>query len=70
MFFGKGKKSFNRIVLNVGGVWYEMFLSILKIILDIWLFYFGDYYIIVVRLLEYDVSKGEYFFDRYFGVFL
>lgn len=70
MFFGKIKKCFNRIVINVGGVWYEIFLSMFKIILDIWLFYFGDYYIIVVWILEYDIVKEEYFFDRYLGVFI
>lgn len=56
-FFGKSKKWFNWVVINVGGVWYEMFLSMLKIIFDIWFFYFGEYYIIVVWIFEYDVFK-------------
>lgn len=65
----KAKKSSNRIVLNVGGVRHETFLSTLKTIPDTRLSYLGEHHTTVARSPEYDASKGEYFFDRHPGVF-
>lgn len=66
---GKEKKRSNRIVLNVGGVRHETFLSTLKTIPDTRLSYLGEHHTTVARSPEYDSSKGEYFFDRHPGVF-
>lgn len=66
---GKEKKRSNRIVLNVGGVRHETFLSTLKTIPDTRLSYLGEHHTTVARSPEYDASKGEYFFDRHPGVF-
>ncbi|KAJ7384744.1 Potassium voltage-gated channel sub C member 3 [Desmophyllum pertusum] len=66
---GKGKKRSNRIVLNVGGVRHETFLSTLKTIPDTRLCNLGEHHTTVARSPEYDTSKEEYFFDRHPGVF-
>lgn len=66
---GKEKKRSHRIVLNVGGVRHETFLSTLKTIPDTRLSYLGEHHTTVARSPEYDASKGEYFFDRHPGVF-
>lgn len=66
---GKEKKRSNRIVLNVGGVRHETFLSTLKTIPDTRLSYLAEHHTTVARSPEYDASKGEYFFDRHPGVF-
>lgn len=52
-----------RIILNVGGVWYEMYVLILWIIVNIWLVR------LVERYLRYKYRRDEYFFDRYLFVF-
>lgn len=66
---GKTKKRSNRIVINVGGVRHETFLSTLKTIPDTRLSYLGDHHTTVARTPEYDTVKEEYFFDRHPGVF-
>lgn len=66
---GKGKKRSNRIVINVGGIRHETFLSTLKTIPDTRLSYLGEHHTTVARSPEYDASKQEYFFDRHPGVF-
>lgn len=66
---GKSKKRSNRVVINVGGVRHETFLSTLKTIPDTRLSYLGEHHTTVARTPEYDASKQEYFFDRHPGVF-
>ncbi|XP_078349460.1 uncharacterized protein LOC144634382 [Oculina patagonica] len=66
---GKAKKRSNRIVINVGGIRHETFLSTLKTIPDTRLSYLGEHHTTVARSPEYDASKQEYFFDRHPGVF-
>ncbi|XP_022787126.1 uncharacterized protein LOC111327256 isoform X2 [Stylophora pistillata] len=65
----KTKKRSNRIVINVGGVRHETFLSTLKTIPDTRLSYLGEHHTTVARTPEYDTVKEEYFFDRHPGVF-
>lgn len=66
---GKSKKRSNRIVINVGGIRHETFLSTLKTIPDTRLSYLGEHHTTVARTPEYDTFKQEYFFDRHPGVF-
>ena len=66
---GKSKKRSNRVVINVGGVRHETFLSTLKTIPDTRLSYLGEHHTTVARTPEYDAFKQEYFFDRHPGVF-
>lgn len=55
------------VKLNIGGYYFEIWFSMLEWILGICL-------VLLVILKEvdesYDVDNGEYFFDRYFGVFM
>lgn len=50
----------DRIIINVGGYWYNIFLIILKNVLDIRFFWIVENYL---NSLDYDLVLGEYFFD-------
>lgn len=53
-------------MFNVGGVRFEIYKMMLKSIFDIWLLWLFDF---IGNILEFDLVFGEFFFDRYFGMF-
>lgn len=55
-----------KVVINVGGIWYEIYMVMFKNILDIRLFWIMEN---KMQLFEYDLNVNEYFFDCYLIVF-
>lgn len=55
------------VIINVGGYCYEMYLSMLRVVLDLRLVWIVEN---VFKQVEYDLENNEYFFDCYFGVFV
>lgn len=57
----------DRIIINVGGFCYNMFLMMLKNIFDIWFLWIVENYL---NSLDYNLVIGEYFFDWYLYIFM
>lgn len=56
-----------KVVINVGGICYEIYIGIFKNIFDIRLYWIIEN---KIQLLEYDFNMNEYFFDCYLIVFV
>ena len=63
------KRSANRVVINVGGQKHETFLSTLRNIPDTRLYNLSEHHTSLAKVVEYDSTKNEYFFDRHPQVF-
>lgn len=57
----------DRVIINVGGFWYNIFLMMLKNIFDIWLLWIVENYL---NSFDFDFVFGEYFFDWYLWIFI
>lgn len=66
---GKKHKSSSKIILNVGGVRHETYLSTLRNIPDTRLYSLCEHHRGLTKTFEFDSSADEYFFDRHPGVF-